>query len=119
MRVTRDTLLVNEGLNHLFLASQLAPDMRLPASLRTVTADVLRDLQDYRRDDYRDIGAQRHLRYDFRAAACAASVLLARAQELDPKEHLTSSDLTIGERLLLTLGPVDLQATAFYPVIAG
>jgi len=100
--VRRSTRLVSEGMEHFVAAIGLDPAIQVPESLREVAAEVLRDLADYARQDFKAFPAS-ELPYTLREAAYAAVVLLRRLlpdMENEPLADCSAWNIEAGERLV-------------------
>jgi hypothetical protein len=119
LSVTRDTLLVNEGLHHLLQAKQLNPQVVLPASLKPITTLVIQDLQDYLRQEFHGFFAS-HLDYTLLRAALAAVVLLCELQGDDPEKitKLPTNRIEAARELLAKLSSTEGSQAAFYKILS-
>jgi hypothetical protein len=115
LSVTRDTLLVNEGLHHLLQAKQLNPQVVLPTSLKPITKLVIQDLQDYLRQEFHGFLASQ-LDYTLLRAALAAIVLICELQGDDPEKitNLSTTRIEAARELIAKLSSTERSQAAFY-----
>lgn len=117
LTVTRDTLLVNEGLHYLLRAKQLNPQVVLPSSLKPITTLVIQDLQDYLRQEFHGFFVSQ-LDYTLLKAALAAVVLICELQGDEPEKitNLPSTRIEAARELIAKLSSTERSQAAFYTV---
>jgi hypothetical protein len=120
LSVTRDTLLVNEGLHHLLQAKQLNPQVIFPDSIKPIISLVIQDLQDYLRQEFHGFSAS-HLDYTLLKAALAAIVLICEIQGDDPQTitNLSTTRIETARELIAKLSSTPRNTAAFYEIISN
>jgi hypothetical protein len=115
--VTRDTLLVNEGLHHFLQAKQLNPQVMFPDSIKPITTLVIQDLQDYLRQEFHGFFVSQ-LDYTLLKAALAAVVLICDLQGDDPEKitKLSITRIETARELIAKLSSIPRNTAAFYEI---
>jgi hypothetical protein len=119
LSVSRNTLLVNEGLHHLLQAKQLNPHVMIPASLKPVTVLIIQYLQDYLHQEFHGFSVS-SLDYTLSQAALGAIVLLCKLQGYEPEEitKLTTTRIEAAHELIAKLSSQERRQAVFYKMLS-
>jgi hypothetical protein len=101
--VGRGTRLVHEGVMHIVRVTREEPALAFPSSSREAVADVIADLMDYARQDFKAFPAP-ELGYSLKTVAYAAIVLLHRLAGTAP--ILDVGQVRVAENLIQELQAV-------------